>query len=253
MQTIVVKPFQEDKVIAADLKMIGNMENHHLSEKGKRMKRFILISLSTLIASVVMASTTFTGQTGLTFIPTADVAPVNTINVAVDYYDTDPIGQLPLRATVGIINNLEVAANYQMNNNVGGASIKWVTPYTYLDSKYAIGLALNSKGNNQQLSYEVYGAMRKELPLGFDNVKINLNAALACNVSNATLLLNPAVGVDATLGAIRDLNISMEYIFREDTYALKGSFDMGDGYGIQAGIAKSKMFAGINYTFDYGK
>ncbi len=219
------------------------------------MKKLILLGLAAAICTAAMASTTFTGQTGLTVTPNAAVAPVDTVNYAIDYVDTTGISLYPIRATYGIAEDWEVGANYQMNGKTVGVSGKWVTPLTAFDSKYAVGAAIDSM--SKTVVYNVYGSMGKELPLGLEDTTVNLTAAIACEAGPGMTLLNPAIGVDATFAKAADLNVAVEYLFRGQKYALKGSYGLGDGFGIQAGFTdlsgKGKIFLGGNYTYDLAK
>jgi hypothetical protein len=141
---------------------------------------------------------------------------------------------------------------------MNGVSVKWVTPMTTLDSKYAVGASIVSRGKGIKAMYNVYGVMTKEIPLGLEDVSVNANAGVALDIVNGTPQLNPALGVDATFANASNLNVAAEYIFRGKSFALKGSYDLGDGFGVQAGVTdyfagKGKIFVGGNYTYDLAK
>jgi hypothetical protein len=225
------------------------------------MKKLILLGLAAAIASAAMASTTFSGQTGLTVTPNAAVAPVDTVNVAVDYLDSTK-ALYPIRVNYGVAENWEAGINHTMNGKIIGVSGKWVTPLTALDSKYAVGASIQSL--SKTVLYNVYGSMTKELPLGFEDVAVNLNAAIVCTAGPGTTNLTPALGVDATFANAGNLNVAAEYLFRGNGivpskgFALKASYDLGDGFGVQAGVTDAyagngKIFVGGNYTYDLAK
>jgi hypothetical protein len=214
------------------------------------MKKLILLGLAAVIASAAMASTTFDAVTGLIYTPTAAVAPVDTMNFAVDYYDVGPT-YYPIRATYGIAENWEVGAKYVMNSKTVGISGKWLTPLTPLDTKLAIGG--NIQSYSKMVIYDVYGAMTRDLGFGFTDVAFNGTAALACNAGPGLTTLNPAIGVDATFAQAGDLNVSAEYIFRGSTFGFKGAYGLGDGFGVQAGLFDGDLFLGVNYTYDAAK
>ncbi|MEI6521503.1 MAG: hypothetical protein WCO98_15925 [bacterium] len=220
------------------------------------MKKLILLGLAAAICSAAMASTTLTGQTGLTVTPTAAVAPVDTLNFAVDYVDAGSNGLYPIRANYGVAENWEAGLNYQMNAAVTGVTGKWVTPVTPIEGKLAVGASIQSPAGSPFV-YTVYGTMTREIPMNIADVNVNGTAVLACVAGPGSTEINPAIGVDATFAKAGNLNIAVDYIFRGSNYALKGSYDLGDGFGVQAGVTDiyggGKIFLGGNYTYDLAK
>lgn len=79
------------------------------------MRSMLVLGMIAALAGAALAYPTLTGPTGFVTLPNAVSLPSGQIAVAADYYNTSdgPVeNSFPVRATLGLLNNIEVGAAY---------------------------------------------------------------------------------------------------------------------------------------------
>ncbi len=106
------------------------------------MKKLLILGIATALMAVACAAyayPTFSGPTGLVFVPDTKVVATGSLDAALDFWSTKPDNTFPLRATYGAYENVEVGAMFaaDSNNNSWDLNAKYKLPWTWQSIDFA--------------------------------------------------------------------------------------------------------------------
>jgi len=133
------------------------------------MKKLLLLGImavALMAAGTASAALTMDAGTGIVRVPTADTMAPMSLGVGVDYVASEDT-QIPIRVELGVIEGLELGANYDYVDsegidNIMGANVKFRIPMSVVE-----GLGIAVGGQYQKMSLDIEGAEDPSTILGY--------------------------------------------------------------------------------------
>ncbi len=247
------------------------------------MRVFSFFGLLALLATAACALPTLQGPTGLATIPTADVADIKAVDIALDYLNTNHAASgdaLPLRAEVNLCENYEagLAVTPLVNHSTVNVNAKWLSPIALADLRLALGgqVAFGRKyaGVSTQF-FDVYLVGTREFVVIPEKFNITPTLGLDLLKAKGTLVngaaydgtaFRPFAGLKFQCMKLNNTSFNVDYTPKSTKIGQPKALvsylfrvPVTDRFTAELGltnlyaVTKTRPFLGVNYRFGIGE
>lgn len=212
------------------------------------------------------------GPTGTGALPTAAVVPAAQLDLAGDFYNTDPSNSFPVRAVYGASENLEIGAGYTFLDGANSwlLNAKYATKADLAGFKVSVGATYDNFSDIDINDTQVYLVGDQKFKMGNDK---DLTASVGVIWSQSNF--NPgSIDVIRIFGGIQvpiadkcnlvgDIQSSNSNFGDADPlYSIALRYDAAKNLQAQVGLTNtggvfatpdSNIFAGVNFQFATGR